>query len=141
MSNSKVNVDGDSRTLDVRERVGGLSDQQFLGVLMLTTIGETGDTLATLLDKYEHEIIRLQEANARLRNKNRNYRTGMKSLQRAHEATLHRERVAQDGYAQLKELVEQGGVCQVGYDGPYTPVRFNNEPAGQPVALPSDYGF
>lgn len=38
----------------------------------------------------EEQLSSLMDANQRLKNKNRNYRTGLKNLQRAHEALLHR---------------------------------------------------
>lgn len=137
MSNSDTN----ERLISIREEIAGLSDEQITSIgnltAALTVAGydDLSESIIKTLDNYENEIIRLQSVNARLRNKNRNYRTGMKALQRAHESTLHKVAVAQSGYAQLKELVEQGGACQVGNDGPYTPIRFNNE---QPLEV-GDY--
>lgn len=112
----------DDRLKDIREEVAGLSARQ---VIEIATVPDpVGSLVAHALDSYENEIIRLREANARLRTKNRNYRTGIKQLQRAHEASLHREAAQRQT---IEHLAKGGAVCQIIDDGMYAPVRFNNE--------------
>lgn len=127
MSNPNINPEGDERLTAVRKSIADLSGREMIEIASIP--GPIGDKLAVVLDSYEQEIIRLQEINGRLRNKNRNYRTGIKALQRAHEASLHRESVQQ---TTIEYLTRNDGSCQIVYDdgdGPYTPIRFNNEQA------------
>jgi len=90
------------------------------------------DKIPEVLNKYEKEILRQQEVISRLQAKNRNYRTTVKGLQRAHEASLHREKALQGTVARTQEIADaqlrEFVGCQV---GSYSPVRFNNdEPLG-----------
>jgi hypothetical protein len=93
----------------------GLDEQTFNQIIETYNAGAifVGDDFANVvpdtLNKYEEEILRLRAANERLRNKNRNYRTGMKALQRAHEASLHREAAQRDTI----DSIVRGGVCQI----------------------------
>ena len=126
---------------DIRQEVAEMTKEDIVRVGIALAALEhdpnhqrASDLIVRAMDKYEEEIIRLRAANGRLRNKNRNYRTGIKNLQRAHEATLHRERVAQETNGQLKQIIEQGAVCGVDFgneqpEAPYTPIRFNNDMA------------
>ncbi len=134
---------------EVRQTVASLTSNDvanIMATLMAVDILDdngVGELIAQTLTKYEDEIVRLNAVNSKLRNKNRNYRSGIKNLQRAHEALLHRFSAVQDTSEQyrtlLVEAAEQHGGCEVGVcevpddaAGPYSPVRFNNEPV--PVA-------
>jgi hypothetical protein len=125
------------KKIEVREQVAGLSRTMIAAIGALTAQlevaghEELSNAIVNTLDKYEEEIIRLQAANSKLRTKNRNYRTGMKSLQKAHEASLYREQATKESIAQLKQLIQDGAVCGVreGEPIPYTPIRFNNDVA------------
>jgi hypothetical protein len=103
-----------SELAEIRTRLG-ITEETFRDIIDTYNAGAifTGDDFADVvpatLNKYEAEILRLQEANARLRKKNRNYRTGMKALQRAHEASLHREAAQR----QTIEHLAQGGGWQI----------------------------
>jgi hypothetical protein len=128
------------KKIEVREQVAGLSRTMIAAIGALTAQlevaghEELSNAIVNTLDRYEEEIIRLQAANSKLRTKNRNYRTGMKSLQKAHEASLYREQATKESIAQLKQLIQDGAVCGVSTvdddsNAPYTPVRFNNDMA------------
>jgi myosin heavy subunit len=130
--------------LEVRQEIATLSREQIMAIGQLTADlsaaghDELSDTIVNTLDKYEEEIIRLQTVNSRVRTKNRNYRRTLKQLQRAHEASLHRENTLKqtvEEYRQLLiEALAKGPSCQVFEPGEldepmlYSPVRFNNEP-------------
>lgn len=139
-----------SKLSDLRTRLGITEDdfQTIIAVYYAAAAAgfEGADVVPDSLNKYEKEIVRLQEINDRLRNKNRNYRTGMKQLQRAHEATLHQLAAVKDTSEQYRavaqEMAAHGG-CQLVYvdeesDAPYSPVRFNNEITDYPVERQSE---
>jgi hypothetical protein len=122
----------------------GLSEATFRRIIDTYNAGAVfvGDDFANVvpdtLNAYEEEILRLREVNARLRNKNRNYRTGIKHLQRAHEATLHRLAAVQDTSEQYRQLLVMhvGGVdsgVTIVHDGPYSPVHFDDDILELPV--------
>lgn len=135
--------------LEVRETIAGLSQDDIMEIGLGTAVLQrysayerSSDLIIQALQKYENEIIRQQEVIARLRQKNRNYRSGMKQLQKSHEASLHREDVLKDTVEQYRQLLVEAinntnSACQVTYNvgdefepiAPYSPVRFNNEPA------------
>lgn len=131
MCNSKE----DDVRLDVRREVAALSDEQIASIGIATAFEldeDTSEAIVRALDSYEKEIIRLRAVNGRLRNKNRNYRTGIKGLQRAHEATLHQLAAVKDTSEQYRELLVQAveglpQLCNNEVIGPYSPVRFNND--------------
>lgn len=89
---------------------------------------EEADKIPQVLNKYEKELLRQQEVIARLQQKNRNYRSGMKQLQRAHEASLHREKALQENVSKRLDPPE--------VDGPYSrlSLRFN-------TSVPADAGY
>lgn len=124
-----------SKISDMRTRLG-ITESDFNTIIQvyMSSIPDAGiiaaDKVPEVLNKYEEEILRQQEVINRLKNKVRNYRSGIKNLQRAHEASLHREAAQRQT---IEYLAQGGGVCQIIQveDGPYSPTRFNNElPAG-----------
>ena len=121
---------------EMRTRLGVTQENMadIMSVYMAAAIAggeDAADTIPALLNKYEEEILRQQDVIARLQQKNRNYRTGIKALQRAHEASLHRENAESETINQLREFLDRGNVCGVvEYDGqlivagPYSLVNF-----------------
>lgn len=89
---------------------------------------EEADKIPEVLNKYETELLRQQEVIARLQQKNRNYRTGIKALQRAHEASLHREKALQENVSKRLDQLET--------EGPYSLVNFRFD-----SSIPSDVGY
>lgn len=142
-NNVKIDESGDDRVLSVRREVGGLSNQDIVRITIATALDtstEDGDLIVGTLDKYEREIVRQREVIARLQKKVRNYRSGIKGLQRAHEASLHREKASQETAEQYRAIAQEmcsHGGCQIYVDqesdAPYSPVRFNNDILDLPV--------
>lgn len=101
-----------SKLRELRERLGVSEEDMRAIITTYAAAYATGDAEADLipvvLNKYEDEMQRQQDVISRLQTKIRNYRSGIKQLQRAHEASLHREKALQDKVSKRLDELETG---------------------------------